>query len=180
MRWKPPYPVVKLPDCQQNFDYLSRALIDANPAPSSALPVNPEDGQLAAYAVSGNVVWQFMYKQSSGLWHFVGGPPLYNEIVTTESTTSTAYVDLATVGPSVTVPLAGDYVISAGAVLSWTVSASVFAFASVKFGAAATSDADFGLALTGISGSSFGGNSQGSNLFRKTGLTASEVLKMQY
>ena len=46
-------------------------------------------------------------------WERVGGPPLFHNLLTAETQTATgAWGDLATVGPTVTVPFAGDYLVS--------------------------------------------------------------------
>jgi hypothetical protein len=42
-------------------------------------------------------------------WEFVGGAPAYAAVETSQTTASAALVDLTTVGPSFTVPRAGDY-----------------------------------------------------------------------
>jgi hypothetical protein len=64
------------------------------------------------------VRWNFVYDTTDGStypWLFVGGPPLYAEVQTSETTSSATYAALATAGPSVTLPLAGDYDVSLGA-----------------------------------------------------------------
>lgn len=58
------------------------------------------------------VVWHLRYRSASASsfkWEVVGGDPLYAEVITEESTASTSYTALTTAGPSLTVPLAGDY-----------------------------------------------------------------------
>lgn len=51
-------------------------------------------------------------------WNFLGGAPLDNTYTgARETTSSTSYVSLATHGPSVTTPLAGDYYVTVGAVM---------------------------------------------------------------
>lgn len=85
----------------------------------TSLPPLPHDGMVVDYVAdsANGVVWRFRYRSSapsSYKWEFVGGPPLAGSVVTSQSTTSTSYADLATVGPSVSVPFAGDYVCSFG------------------------------------------------------------------
>jgi hypothetical protein len=83
----------------------------------STLPASPDDGdtvylQTAAMATAG-IVWTFRYRAAAGTykWEFVGGPAWTAEIETSQNTASNNVpVDLATVGPSVTVPVAGEYV----------------------------------------------------------------------
>ena len=82
-----------------------------------ALPVSPTDGQECYYvadAVNG-IIWHLRYNAGSASaykWEVIGGTPLFNEIVTsaTENMTNTAvYSAVTTPGPSLTLPLAGDY-----------------------------------------------------------------------
>lgn len=91
----------------------------------SALPSSGIDGQIirfqsAAMATLG-IVWEFRYR--SGLtypWEFVGGGSWFVQIITAETTASTTYADLATVGPSITMPLKGEYEVSWGASVDFT------------------------------------------------------------
>jgi hypothetical protein len=57
------------------------------------------------------VAWRLKYRAAVTDWEFIGGPPLIATVITSEGTTSTTYAALATAGPSVTVPLAGDYIV---------------------------------------------------------------------
>lgn len=82
----------------------------------STLPASPSDGQTVYYQSAGmataGIVWTFRYRTAAGThkWEFVGGPPWTAEISTSQNGGSqNAFIDLATVGPSVTVPLAGEY-----------------------------------------------------------------------
>jgi hypothetical protein len=91
--------------------------IDLNAAPQllSSLPSSPYDGQEIYYSAdpTNGVIWHLRYRSASAppyKWELVGGPPLTAEVATFESTSSAFPVDLATVGPSITIPLAGDYV----------------------------------------------------------------------
>jgi hypothetical protein len=89
----------------------------------STLPSSPTDGQEvyyqnAAMALQG-VVWHLKFRDTMGLtfyqWEYLGGGPLFDVIVAQQATNSTSYVDLATVGPSVPLPLSGDYIVEWGA-----------------------------------------------------------------
>ena len=84
----------------------------------SALPALPSDGQTILYQSAAmrtdGVIWQFRYNAASTSaykWEFIGGPPWFSTMVGTEEGVGTAatWVNLATDGPSITVPLAGDY-----------------------------------------------------------------------
>lgn len=92
----------------------ARLAAAALPQYVTSLPSSPVDGQTVVYAAdaTNGVMWTLRYRaasSSSYKWEFVGGPPLANDVLTQETTTSTTYTNLATTGPSLTVPLAGDY-----------------------------------------------------------------------
>jgi hypothetical protein len=66
-------------------------------------------------------VWQFRYNAGSASafkWEFIGGPPLYTNVDTAQTTASLTYVDLATVGPQLLITRAGDYLVQFGALVS--------------------------------------------------------------
>jgi hypothetical protein len=81
----------------------------------TALPTPPFDGFEVFYAAdaTNGVIWHLRYRSGGGTykWEYVGGPPLSARVDTSETTTSASYAALATAGPSVTVPLAGDYIV---------------------------------------------------------------------
>lgn len=112
-------------------------------AAGTVLPTAPTDGQFFIYNanITDGVKWMFQYRSASAStykWEFIGGPPLVGEVDALESTTSISLVDLTTVGPSVTVPLAGDYFVSYGANLDNN-SASGYSMMSFAVGATAAS-----------------------------------------
>lgn len=88
----------------------------AYPSRVTTLPSSPQDGQeimFVADAANG-VEWHLKYNAGSSSaykWEYVGGSPLNSIVDTDEGIPSTAYSDLATVGPQITLPLAGDYFI---------------------------------------------------------------------
>lgn len=91
--------------------------------PGTALPSNPVDGQKFAYIAdaTNGVIWHLRYRSASASiykWEFVGGPNLSSAVDTLQQNTTTGWQNLATDGPSVTLPLAGDYLISIGALQS--------------------------------------------------------------
>lgn len=78
-----------------------------------AAPINGQEYFYVADATNG-VVWHLKYRAASASaskWEYVGGPPLFSEAsgVATTVAAHNVYQDLAG-GPSITVPLAGDYV----------------------------------------------------------------------
>lgn len=88
--------------------------------------------------------WQLLYNGSSAStykWEVLGGSPLFAEVATAETSTSAGYVNLATTGPSITVPLAGDYEVFLGA-WAGALSGTGSQYMSYAIGATAASDAD--------------------------------------
>lgn len=82
------------------------------------------DYQNASMATDG-VVWRLRYRQAAGTykWEAVGGPMFQApNIDLNQATTSATYTDLGAVGPAVTVPLAGNYMVRYGCVASNSVS----------------------------------------------------------
>jgi hypothetical protein len=153
----------------------------ANPAVVSALPGSPVDGQevyFNADAANG-VKWHLRYNAGSASaykWEFIGGSALHAAVDAGEGTTSATYTDLATVGPSITLPLAGDYDVEAGAQL-WNSAAGNDALMSYQIGATAAVDLD------GIMNRAAAANAPLVHLVqtrRKTGLAASTALVAKY
>lgn len=71
------------------------------------------DGDECYFDNGNGVRWRFRYNAASPSpyrWGAVGGqPPLLAEIPTGEARLAATFGDMATVGPSITVPLSGDY-----------------------------------------------------------------------
>jgi hypothetical protein len=111
------------------------------------LPVAATDGDEIRFLADGDagVVWHLRYRAkapSAYRWEFIGGPPLYAEVATSESTSSGTYVALATAGPTVTVPFNGDYLIEHGCRAAGTNAAGLMSY-SIGSTAAADVDAAF-------------------------------------
>jgi hypothetical protein len=109
---------------RDNINYLK-------PAYGTTLPASPSDGQEAILVDSltnPTYQWRFRYNAGSSSaykWEFVGGANLVSGVITAEnSTTTNAWVNMATVGPIVTVPRAGDYFFIASCVLGMTAATS--------------------------------------------------------
>lgn len=82
----------------------------------TSLPTAAFDGMRIDYVAdsTNGVTWSFRYRSAGSAsypWEFVGGPPLTARVDTDQSTASGTFAALATAGPSVTVPLAGDYIV---------------------------------------------------------------------
>jgi len=82
-------------------------------AVGTSFPASPVDGQEYVYAadIPNGVYWRFVYNTAQAAWIFSGGSPLSAYVGPTESTVSTGFTDLATVGPSITLPFAGTYLV---------------------------------------------------------------------
>lgn len=99
---------------------IDTVLLGGVPKVVTALPSTPVDGQEVYLQLSDRRLWHLKYDagQSSGRkWAFIGGPPLSNEVLTLETTTSPSYTNLTTTGPTLTVPVAGEYEIELQATL---------------------------------------------------------------
>jgi hypothetical protein len=118
------------------------------PARVTTLPTSPVDGQECYYVAdaTNGVLWHLRFNAGSSSaykWEVVGSSTaLLSEVATAEAVSSATYVNLATVGPTVTLPLAGDYVVEHGTEFD-TATSNVFAAQSYAIGATAAVDADF-------------------------------------
>lgn len=90
----------------------------AAPVPSyvsGSLPASPVNGQEVYYVAdaTNGVLWHLRYNAASASaykWEFVGGSALVSVVSSSQSGgTGATAADLATVGPAVVLPLAGDY-----------------------------------------------------------------------
>lgn len=128
---------------------IEQALEDAYPDFASTLPASPVDGQEAHLQVdaTNGIVWTFRYRSGSASaykWEFIGGAPAHAEVDTNQTTGAAPYVDLATVGPSITIPRAGEYLLSYG-VAAWYSSGGpglAHMYASPRIGAVAAANVD--------------------------------------
>jgi hypothetical protein len=127
--------------------------IAAIPTLVTNLPAGPVDGQEVYYlADSANgVVWHLRYRSASGSaykWEFVGGAELSNEVVGDDSISSavTTYGDPVVAaggnGPSVTLPLAGDYRLHFGMRCFSNVVSFITGFMSLSYAGSTPTDAD--------------------------------------
>lgn len=148
----------------------------------TSFPGSPPDGTLYDYvADAGNgVVWRFKFNSGEATykWEFVGGPPMYAEVVTDESTASATYAALATAGPSITITRAGDYIVDQGCWFQSSGSNSMTVFMSYDIGGTGAVDAD---AVTGaVSAGGTTAQFAGARRRVKTGIAASTALVSKY
>lgn len=150
------------------------ALPTVGPSGSGPL-VDGQEIYFVADSANG-VIWHLRYNAASGSaykWEFIGGAELFAEVTAFETTASGAFTDLATVGPSITVPLAGDYSVSIGMDVSGTQGGIM----SYAIGATAASAAD---QIDVFDGS---GVTQQASVYRtrrKTGLAITTALVAKY
>ena len=111
-----------------------------------ALPTNAGIGDRCSYQFetttnAPNGLWELVY-DGVGIhpWKCVGGAPMYAEDNDARSTTSATYVDVPTDPMSITVPLAGDYLITIQSTAAAIVD-SVNVYHSYAVGGTAASDA---------------------------------------
>lgn len=112
-----PYPVAADPaDVPADLLALATRLDTLEPWYATSLPASPVDGQEVYYAAdpANGVIWHLRYRAGatgSYKWEFLGGPPMTKIVATRESLGSSngVWLDPATVGPQLTIPLAGDY-----------------------------------------------------------------------
>ena len=135
---------------QQNFEGIQSYLNKLAPIVPvvTALPTSPADGTVIDYVAdsSNGVVWRFRYRAGSGSsykWEFVGGSPLWAEVAAQESYGAgvTTYGDLATAGPAITLPLAGDHMVEVGSLARHDTNARA-AWMSYQIGGTGASDSD--------------------------------------
>jgi hypothetical protein len=151
------------------------------PTYGTSLPASPVDGQEAVLVdsiVNPTYQWRFRYNAGSSSaykWEFVGGSPAINEVLPQENTLSNVYVDLATVGPQLTAPRAGEYVIAYGA-MTMEGASGQYAILSPKLGAAAVSGNDYIATYSAAGGATEAAISRS---IRRT-LAAGDLVKLQY
>lgn len=155
----------------------------SGPQRVTSLPSSPIDGQEIIYVADATkgVLWHLKYNLGSASaykWEFIGGSSLDAFVQTSEATTSTSYVDLATVGPSVTLALAGDYALEYGFGAFAGANQTLDMDGSPRIAATAASDLD----LAFISAVGTGSSASGSISTRrvKTAIAASSLVKLQY
>jgi hypothetical protein len=141
-------------------------------------PGSPADGDHWYYTGISGIYWHFVYDSSEATykWKFVGGPPAMHIVTPGEATSSSSYVDLTTVGPTITLARAGEYNAYFGCGYFGSASTLSGAF-GLKIGAAAvdTNSDEAGFIVPSAVNPQMPGMHQA--LFVAA---ASDVIKMQY
>ena len=139
----------------------------------TALPSSPRHDQEVYYDTgTAGVYWHLIYESVSAKWNFLGGAPLSAVVTHTNNTSSTSFQTTNT--PTVTTPLAGDYILSFGSTLIQNQATTVNQMELALF-VAGSSD---GLVFM-ISNNQFEGGAV-ENSYLKTGLSASTALNPRY
>lgn len=133
--------------------------------------VAPDEVYLEVDSTNG-IQWHLAYEsgETTYKWRFLGGPPMYSEVATSETTTSGTYAALATAGPAITLPRAGDFDVEIGCTVTESSVNSQEVFMSYDIGGTGAVDAD-AIELIAPLGQSGNGASI-HRLRRKTALTA--------
>ena len=130
-----------------------------------------EDGDEVYLEVdsTNGIEWHLVYRTAEATykWRFLGGPPMQAEVLTEEPTASATYAALATAGPSIAIPRAGDYDVELGSRATGVTSAMVMSH-SYDIGAVGAVDADATVGVADAVNRSF----YGRRFRRKAGLTA--------
>jgi hypothetical protein len=137
------------PSTEQNFRQIERAFpIQGGDlgAPADVVTSLPTtglfEGKQVVYKAASTVLWDLLYTgEATYPWAKIGGPPLFKEVETDQATTSKTYAALATAGPSITLPLKGDYDVEIGCE-TFGGGAGTNVFMSYDIGATGAVDAD--------------------------------------
>ncbi len=125
----------------------------STPTLVTSLPGTPVDAQEIYLLVDSSLgtIWHLRYRSASSSaykWEFVGGSPLTASVATAQTTASSSYSALATAGPSIALPYAGDYEVARG--FQSTASPNWVGYMSFDIGATAATDAN---SVGGVQGS---------------------------
>lgn len=152
----------------------------------TSLPTSPIDQQECIYLAdaTNGIKWRLRYRAASSSaykWEVLGGNPIYNDLLPASSgTPPSSYGDLGGgIGPQITLPLAGDYLVSHGASLvagASTISHRIYQSFSVGATAAIDNDSVSVFTFT----NSVPQSSSVSRTVRKTGLAANIALTCKY
>lgn len=135
--------------------------------------VAPDEVYLEVDSTNG-IQWHLAYEsgETTYKWRFLGGPAMQASVVTAEATSSATDVDLATVGPSLTLPRGGDYDMG----FSFQVTGSNSGNAAGNLYAGAGLIAGLVTNQTAVAGAAF----SPCRVFRAVARAASDVMKLKY
>jgi len=150
-------------------------------SPATTLPATtPADGQQAILVDSTSAPtysWLLQYSATAGKWLYLGGSPALAGVNTQQSQSSSgSYVDLATSGPTFTVPRAGSYYVEWAATASAQSNAGLSTASMIVTNA---SNSQWGSDVANMDGGS--GTAAGIWVASVlTGLAAGDVIKCRY
>lgn len=178
--------VVDQNDNGRNWEIAKKLFQNQSGSVLTALPSNPIDGQEIIYLAdaTNGVAWHLKYYQAmtgSYKWLFIGGHPLFDEVTTQDNIASDTYGALTggSTGPTVTVPLAGDYEVDIAAAM-WTSTVNGGCLMSYKIGGTNASANDAFSHYQTIGAGTGNAVVHGTRTRRKTGLSAATILLGQY
>lgn len=148
----------------------------------TTLPSNPINGQIAYYLAdsTNGVVWPFKYRSAASTykWEAVGPTWSFLHVATDQTfTADSAFNDPATAGPTITMPLAGDYDYEAVANMYTTGAAVALIGLGISVAGGAPAAADIADERTIATASS---PLQASTFGRLTGVTAGQTASVKY
>lgn len=178
--WLPDAKTFLLPHSVTSELLMPVATVTALPVATAGSPIL--DGQEIYYVAdaTNGIVWHLKFRAASASaykWEFVGGAMLMHDLQATgtETTGSTGYTDITTTGPTLTAPLAGDYMIDYG-MQYFTDTAFAGNFSALWLGTASV-----------VANSSCGGTPSNANEVHSAarsrslfGLAASQEVRMRY
>lgn len=150
------------------------------PTPGTTLPASPSNGQQAVLVDSTSsptYSWFLQWSSAASKWLFLGGTPALVTVNTQQSPASFgSYVDLATVGPSFTVPRAGSYYVE------WAASASAQSNSGLSTASMIVTNASNTQWGSDVADSNNGGGVSAGMWTASvlSGLAASDVIKCRY
>jgi hypothetical protein len=150
-------------------------VVTALPTSGGGIPFDGQEVYFLADATNG-LRWHCRYDAASTKWSVMGGPPLVAEVTAAETLGTTSYTNLATIGPSITLPANGDYLVTISASTFGTLNTQANSM-SYAIGATAAQDAD--RALIEVNGNTPLTQFM-SRTRSKTGLTVGQALVAKY
>ncbi len=158
---------------------------DVDPTLGTSLPTAPVDGQeftLVDSLSAPTYAWKLRYvaAKASNKWVFVGGSPAAASVSAAETRASTAFGDLATVGPSFTVPVAGDYDIQFGSRGRPPDGANDAVYTGLYIGASPTLSGGYSDKVQEVYHSTGNKEVSTAQAYRATAVAASTLIKLQY
>ena len=150
---------------------------------ATTLPASPADGDIAVLVDSiTNPTWQWKFRYNAGSanadkWEYVGGAPAFATVDTQQNfTTGGSIHDLGTVGPSITVPRAGVYLIRWGASMTPQTGGAFNSSCSAEIWNAASAQLGTKVAQINNQGAEYAVSSED----RISGIAASTEIRVRY